>query len=66
VKPIDIFKIEPDGKPLWLGAFANFAEAREKALKERASDRDCQFQILGQRTGQVRTLSRRELDSPSD
>jgi hypothetical protein len=49
--PLDIFKTDPDGSVLWLGAVASFVAAKARIEKlERSSPSE--YLILNQVTGQ--------------
>jgi hypothetical protein len=57
----DVFKIESDGRLLWLGATASFAGAKAIASVVHAGEPERDFLVLDQRTGGRQTIRCTEL-----
>jgi hypothetical protein len=50
IAPLDLFRTEPNGSPLWLNSFPN-VEAAEARAKELAKDQPGEYFILNVKTG---------------
>ena len=55
----DLFQIEPDGSPLWLGCAENLEEAKEQ-IRKRPTEPPCEFQIVDQLTGDRKIVQSNE------
>jgi len=50
IAPLDLFRTEPDGSPLWLGSFPDL-EAAETRANELAASHPGEYFIFSQTTG---------------
>ena len=62
VEQFDIYKVNSDGEPCWMGAAATLEEALKRIDSAHMADGNCDFYVANQRTGTVQYISRSTLE----